>query len=1304
MKKNHNPLLSAGNAVGLVARLRDAITGFAERERKHNNGYVVGSGQMKDRFEQALEQNAAQLEADVEATNKAFAKRRDAIESNFKNRSSRIESAHQKAKNLLADKVRSTTGQGQYDRQKHELQANKERDAAIVHARENFAAVKKQVATEQKDLKEMEKLARRVFRGYPKFVREVTNRMKDEDPLPDAPDDDGQLLSQLRETIDGASEDIGEFRSLGAPKFFRFMPASLILLLVMLIHGGIGAYLWKQGADMIPLIITAGSMLLIMGIVIVIHARGLNRSEKPAMAAAEKLGRARKLAKACVDGCEGRHQRNLEQVDIDYAERLQNYENEFKAKLKDASAIRGGAADLDARRQNVMMRNKAIYDARVAALGPEQQRQLDAIQLDAENRQKQLETGYENESAELEARTKSNWEAMIAEWKAEIAEIQELFEASATAAAELFPPWTSEYCSNWTAPVEFQNSAQFANLDVNIDLLAEPHPESEELAYVGPRQFTTPIMLQVPNEGSLLIETKQTGRDAAIATLNDSVMRILAAAPPGRVSFTVLDPVGLGESFAGIMHLADTAEHVIHSKIWTQTQQIEARLGELNEHMEKVIQMYLRNEYETIYEYNEKAGTIAEKYHFLVIADFPNGFTDLAAQRLMSIAQSGSRCGVYTLLHWDTRQQNLPNDFVPQDLRDASICLAAKSDGGLKLAKGFKAGAELVPEAPPTGEIASQFINRVGQASVDSSRVEVPFEHVAPPNWELWTEDSTNELIVPIGRTGATKLQNMAIGKGTRQHALLAGKTGSGKSTLFHVMITNLALWHSPDEVEFYLIDFKKGVEFKCYGSHRLPHARVVAIESDREFGLSVLQRVDEELKRRGEMFRKLGAQDIAGYKRAGGTEPVPRCLLMIDEFQEFFVEDDRVSQNAAVLMDRIVRQGRAFGIHAILGSQTLGGAFTLARTTLGQMVIRIALQCNEADSYLIMDDNNPAARMLTRPGEGIYNDSAGAVEGNSPFQVVWLDEPTRDAALEKIAEKAASVDRYWEPPVVFEGNAPADIRENGPLQQLLAGKLEKPRGLSRVWIGAPNSIKGPTELTFQRQAGNNVLVVGQRDEAALAILILSLITLSAQHKDGVTFVVFDGTTPDSSERDLLEAVANALPHEVTLAHPGDVEKVMTQLDAERKRRADDESAAGSSAPVYTFVHGLQKYKKLRHEDDFGFSLDDDAPANPGALFTDLITEGPALGMHVTVFCDTYNNITRALNRKALTEFEMRVLFQMSANDSAALIDSPKASTLGLNRALFYNEQEGYLETFRPYALPEQAWINEAVESVKKLA
>ena len=99
----------------------------------------------------------------------------------------------------------------------------------------------------------------------------------------------------------------------------------------------------------------------------------------------------------------------------------------------------------------------------------------------------------------------------------------------------------------------------------------------------------------------------------------------------------------------------------------------------------------------------------------------------------------------------------------------------------------------------------------------------------------------------------------------------------------------------------------------------------------------------------------------------------------------------------------------------------------------------------------------------------------------------------------------------------------------------------------------------------------------------------------------------------------------------------------------------------------------------------------------------DLVCEGASLGLHVLASVDTLNNVNRFLSRKALSEFEMRVVFQMSANDSAALVDSPAAGTLGLHRALFYNEHEGYLETFRPYALPDGGWIEEARANLARL-
>ena len=258
---------------------------------------------------------------------------------------------------------------------------------------------------------------------------------------------------------------------------------------------------------------------------------------------------------------------------------------------------------------------------------------------------------------------------------------------------------------------------------------------------------------------------------------------------------------------------------------------------------------------------------------------------------------------------------------------------------------------------------------------------------------------------MPVGRAGVTKFQNLQLGKGTSQHVLLSGKTGSGKSTLLHVLIVNLALRYSPDEIELYLVDFKKGVEFKAYAEAALPHARVIAIESEREFGLSVLERLDLELKQRGDLFRQRGVQDLPSYRAVEPDRKMPRILLIVDEFQELFVEDDRIAQTASLYLDRLVRQGRAFGIHVLLGSQTLGGSYSIPRSTIGQMAVRMPAG-SEADAHLILSEENTAARLLNGRASD-HNDANGLYEGNHPFQVVRSDHD-RDQYLKQIDDLVA--------------------------------------------------------------------------------------------------------------------------------------------------------------------------------------------------------------------------------------------------------------------------------------------------------
>ena len=68
-------------------------------------------------------------------------------------------------------------------------------------------------------------------------------------------------------------------------------------------------------------------------------------------------------------------------------------------------------------------------------------------------------------------------------------------------------------------------------------------------------------------------------------------------------------------------------------------------------------------------------------------------------------------------------------------------------------------------------------------------------------------------------------------------------------------------------------------------------------------------------------------------------------------------------------------------------------------------------------------------------------------------------------------------------------------------------------------------------------------------------------------------------------------------------------------------------------------------------------------------------------------------SIDRTFDRGTMREFDNRVLFQMSASDSSSLIDSPNANKLGYHKALVYSEEQGVMERFRPYALPDTEWL-----------
>jgi S-DNA-T family DNA segregation ATPase FtsK/SpoIIIE len=932
----------------------------------------------------------------------------------------------------------------------------------------------------------------------------------------------------------------------------------------------------------------------------------------------------------------------------------------------------------------------ARYPARIAALGADLVRDVN-----------EREQARDDRLAAADRRLAERTAAMTSAWRQARTDADAVVNAATEIDAAAFPEWGALADGSATLPQRSPVGLRFGELGVSLEKVPGGVSSRPELNAFGPVAWTQPALVPFPDGSSLVVKTTADQREAAGAFLQALTLRIAAGVPAGQTRFTIIDPLGLGKHFAGFMHLADHDELLVTSRIWTEPALIEQRLADITEHMELVIQKYLRNEYESIAHYNAEA-EVPEPYRFVVVANFPANFTETSARRLASIASSGHRCGVALVVSVDTKLP-LPAGFSLSDIDSHATVLQLK-DGTFTWHDPEFSKWPLTVETAPPDDVFTEIVQRIGRAAKAAKRVEVPFDRVAPPENTWWSGSTAREIDVPLGPAGAKKMQHMRLGKGTSQHVLIAGKTGSGKSTMMHALITNLALTYSPNEVQFYLIDFKKGVEFKIYDHYRLPHARVIAIESEREFGLSVLEQLDRELKRRGDLFRDLAVQDLAGFRATGNPDPMPRVLLIIDEFQELFIEDDKLAQDASLILDRLVRQGRAFGMHVLLGSQTLGGSYSLPRATMGQMAVRIALQCNEADSSLILSEDNSAARLLTRPGEAIYNDANGMLAGNNPFQVVWLGDDRREwylSALRQLADRRSDVAPL--PRIVFDGNQAADPAGNGQLAELLAkGTVGGREPVAPVaWLGDAIAIKDPTAAILRRQGGANLLVVGQREDLAVSLLGMALVGLAAAHdpfpggrlERPARFVLFEPAVAEEKPDLLLRQLATSLPHDVESVSLLGVTDAFAGLAAEVKRRLDEQVLDGEA--IFVIVRDLARFRELRKSDgDFGFSFGGDQKSGPAQNFNTVLKDGPTVGIHTLVWCDSLTNLMRTFERGALKEFELRVLFQMSASDSSQLVDSPLASKLGPQRALFIHEETGTLEKFRPYSFPAGEWLD----------
>jgi len=532
---------------------------------------------------------------------------------------------------------------------------------------------------------------------------------------------------------------------------------------------------------------------------------------------------------------------------------------------------------------------------------------------------------------------------------------------------------------------------------------------------------------------------------------------------------------------------------------------------------------------------------------------------------------------------------------------------------------------------------------------------------------ELWRPRADRDrLRIPIGVDDHGQPVDLDLKESAQEgmgpHGLLVGATGSGKSELLRTLITGLALTHSPEKLNFVLVDFKGGATFAGLG--RLPHTAAVITNLSDDLALVDRMRdaLQGELNRRQELLHEAGDfASVRDYERAREAglplRPLPSLFVVCDEFSELLTARPEFID----VFVSIGRLGRSLGVHLLLASQRLEEG--RLRGLESHLSYRIGLRTFSAVESRIVLGTPAAAELPPIPGSGyLRTDSSTllrfkAAYISGPYQASQTAENPVAAAPQRrilpfgtdFVQAGATVQSVAGARDAAPSALAATImdvivkrlRNHGPTaHQVWLPPLDEPLTLDALLDGAgPDSgeLSVPVAVEDrpleQRQAplrvdlaAGNTAVIGA-PQSGKSTVLLSLITgLAATH------------SPDRLQFYCLDYGGGALTGIAGLPHVGSVAN-RRQPELVRRTLAELRGLIADRERLFQDDHidSIAAFRRLRArgpvgEDRWGdvvlvidgwqsFRSEFDAVDQPviDQTIADLATRGPGFGVHVVL-------------------------------------------------------------------------------------
>lgn len=828
--------------------------------------------------------------------------------------------------------------------------------------------------------------------------------------------------------------------------------------------------------------------------------------------------------------------------------------------------------------------------------------------------------------------------------------------------------------------------------DINLDHIVV---KNNEINVILPYSRTI-------DEGySVFVSTRNVMSNVSENALKAYVLKILMNFPVGQTRPVFFDSDSQA-TFTMFTTIGESSQKGLVTRPWYEPEDITREMNKIATE---------RANLNISYGENIKSRLEREPIYFVAGRNFPKGVSEEALSSLYTIFLAGAKNGFFGVLQanegeieskkgdhkWISTINTIrDNSFVMTEINGVFYVKDSRTNETDRFV--FDNLYEVFEDERIQKDVISAIISGVSSYKRQIEKFEYLFskdagnvENTDATDVNTWfRSDATKRFEIPIGISGASTVQKYVVDS-VAQHALISGVTQSGKSSLLRTMIVSSMIKYTPENINFYLVDFKEGVEFEPFSRYKLPWIKVVALNTQRDFALVILQNLAKEFKRRADKMREYSVSNIGNVP----GEKFPRIVFIFDEVQELLRENDSITNECVSILAQLVSEGAAMNINIILTSQDFTNCNGLDRL-MANMVIRIAFKGSPNSAKKIMGEGFAVTQL--EQGDGGYaaiNSASGSSGKTNFFQVGYL---SREGLNEYLSTLATAMQNKPANTQILSYSASQDIY-NKFNRFICDGEIvysQTPENYELV-VGDTCNIAARKLIKLGSGRGDNLLVIGETEYVARSVFSLSIMSAlydelacGARKLDNELVRIIDLSEEDEEYFTEFKQLFNK---QIGITGLSGIEEMINDTYSNLLARINGEYA--KEERLFLAIFGLDAafayYRDM-------YSGEDDS--NFVNKLVRILEEGPQYGINTIIWTHNREGLYKLISQATVgTYMRKRLFFGSNMEDYAFVSNKAPVQSVIDNKALLYADVESIGQTvFRAYAIPELHWVESLAE------